>query len=154
MTASRLLPLVALVLTGMTACDDTPTSLSFGDVQAFAAGAKKWEATAPDSYVYTLERLCFCLVEGPVRVTVRNGVVESAQYVSTGAYLTPPALEWISTIDEVFDALSYALAIPAAFFKAEYDPTYGFPVEASIDHWARTVDDEITYRLSDFAALP
>lgn len=154
MTASRILAIAALALAGITACGDPPTSLPLAEVQAFTEAAKRWEATGPDSYVYTLNRLCFCPYEGPVRVTVRNGVVESAQNVGTGEYLTSPALDWVPTIDEVFDALAYALKIPAAHFEAEYDPTYGFPVMASIDHWAEAVDDEIGYGLSAFAPLP
>ncbi len=143
-----------LALSGLTACDADSAVLPAGEVRSLAAAAKKWQATASASYVFTLDRLCFCPVEGPVRVTVRDGVVESAQVLRTGAYLTGPSLEWTPTIDEVFAALADALAIPAAYFKAEYDPTYGFPVVASIDHWANAVDDEITYRLSAFAALP
>lgn len=154
MTATRILATALLALSGLTACEADSAMLPAGEVRSFAAAAKRWEATAPASYVFTLDRFCFCPVEGPVRVTVRDGVVESAQVLRTGAYLTGPSLEWTPTIDDVFAALADALAIPAAYFKAEYDRAYGFPVEASIDHWARAVDDEITYRLSDFAALP
>lgn len=154
MNTSRIVALAVLLLSGPSACGDSSSLLPVGEVQALSAAVTKWEATAPRSYVYTLERLCFCPIVGPVRVTVREGVVESARVVNAGADLTGPALAGIPTIDEVFDALSYALSIPAASFSARYDRVYGIPVEASIDHWARAVDDEITYRLSAFAPLP
>ena len=98
--------------------------------------------------------MSFCPTEGPLRVTVRNGVVESAQVIGSGAQVTGAQLGWVPTIPDVFAALAYAVDLPAATFSARYDPTWGFPVEASIDHWAQAVDDEIGYRLSAFAPLP
>jgi hypothetical protein len=144
----------ALALAGVASCDSTTGIGPASEVQALAAAAKKWEAIAPPSYAFTLLKSCFCPYEGPVRVTVRNGVIESVQVLGTGAYIPDDRLDWFSTIPDVFAALAYALDLPAASYSARFDPTWGFPVEASIDHWIDTADDEIGYRLSDFVALP
>jgi len=144
----------ALALAGVASCDSTTGIEPTAELQALADAAKKWEAIAPPSYAFTLTKSCFCPIEGPVRVTVRNGAIESVQVVGTGAYVPADRLDWYSTIPEVFAALANALDLPAASYSARFDPTWGFPVEASIDHWINTVDDEIGYRLSDFAPLP
>ena len=144
---------IATFLTvGVAGCESS-TGLDPGaDARALKAAAQKWEATAPPSYVFTLEKLCFCPTATPLRVTVNNGVVERAQVVATGAFLTNPELEWVPTIPDVFAALAYALDLPAAAYTARFDPEWGFPTEASIDHWAQAVDDEVSYKLSDFSS--
>lgn len=143
-----------LLLAGSSACSSADSLGPPVDALALVEASRRWEAVAPASYAYTLERYCFCLFDGPLRVTVRDGAVESAQAIRTGAMLTGVQLGGVPTIPDVFAALAYAVDLPAALFSARYDPTWGFPVEASIDHWARAVDDEISYRLSAFTALP
>ena len=144
----------AVVVMSVVGCDASTALGPGADVRALAAAVRRWEATAPPSYEYTLQKLCFCAFETPLRVTVRDGVVERAQVVATGVFLTSPELEWVPTIPEVFAALAYALDLPAANFSASYEPTWGFPTEASIDHLAQAIDDEVAYRLSAFVAIP
>jgi len=157
MTLSRLCVaagVAMLLLAGPSACDSAGSLGPGADAQALVEASRRWEAAAPASYVFTLFKSCFCPTASPVRVTVRDGVLESAQVIATGMQLTGAELSWVPTIPEVFAALAYAVDLPAATFSARYDPTWGFPVAASIDHWAQTVDDEVGYSLSAFAPLP
>jgi len=145
----------AVVLALSLAGCDSPAGIEAGaEVPALAAAAARWEATAPASYRFTLERSCYCLYATPLRVTVLNGVVLRAQVIATTDFLVGADLAAVQTIPQVFAALARALDLPAARFSARYDPTWGFPTEASIDHSLQIADDEVTYRLSDFAAFP
>ena len=139
-----------ILVAGMSGCEGSGGMAPAADLQALAVAVRKWKATAPPHYEYTLEKYCFCSRATPLRVTVRNGVVERAQVIATGALLTGSELEGIPTIPGVFTALAYALDLPAASYSARFDARWGFPTEASIDHWAQAVDDEVTYRLRDF----
>jgi len=46
----------------------------------------RWDALGPRSYVYAVERLCFCGEDyrGPVRVRVQEGVAVERVYVGSG----------------------------------------------------------------------
>jgi hypothetical protein len=147
--------MVAAVLAASLLGCDTSTGLGTGtEARTLAAAVAKWEATATPSYRFTLERSCECLYATPLRVTVRNGIVLRAQVIATGDFLLDTELGAVQTVPQIFTILARALDQPAASFFARYDPTWGFPTEASVDGSRQVVDDEITFRLSDFAAIP
>lgn len=152
--AAMVAGVAAILAIGVIGCDTSAGVGPGADERTLAAAVRKWEASAPPAYVFTLGKYCFCALATPLRVTVSNGVVESAQVIATGAFLTSTELEWVPTIPGVFAALAFALDIPAASYSARFDARWGFPTEASIDHRAQTADDEVSYRLSDFVALP
>lgn len=130
-------------------CDGNP--LLPGAVDLAAARAV-WVRQHLTDYEYTLRRLCFCGETRPMRVTVRNGQVTSV--VPEGEITPLPATEaqWYPSIDGLFDIIAAAIALPAASVRTEYDAVRGFPRSASIDYYARAVDDEISYVAGDFVA--
>ncbi|MCE9602930.1 MAG: DUF6174 domain-containing protein [Gemmatimonadetes bacterium] len=152
MTATSIIR--AVLLSSLLGCDSSTGLESGAEARTLAAAAAKWEATATPSYRFTLQRFCECLYTSPLRVTVRNGVVLRAQVIDTGDFLLDTELGAVQTVPQIFTILARALDLPAASFFARYDPTWGFPTEASIDHSRQVVDDEFSFRLSDFAAIP
>jgi len=113
--------------------------------------------TGPDDYAYTLSVSCFCIVTGPIRITVENGVLVDAvaldpsflqENPNADAEIRERAITLVELVDRVRDAQRTADG-----FEADYDPTYGFPVVASIDYDKRATDDEVTYRVRDYTPL-
>ena len=100
--AERTIALASLVL--LAACGSGSTA----PADSLAAARARWARNAPPAYSYTIQRSCECTAEmtGPVAVVVRGGVVESRQYVSSGASVAPqyasifPAVEGLFTIIE------------------------------------------------------
>lgn len=145
---------VIVLVAAVVGCDSSADGGPGSEARALATAAARWEATAPPSYRFTLERICFCLNATPLRVTVRNGTVLRAQVIATSDFLLDTELSSVQTIPEVFAVLARALDLPAASFFARYDASWGFPTEVRIDHSRQIADDEVSYRLSDFAAIP
>jgi hypothetical protein len=59
-----------------------------------------------------------------------------------------------ATIDRVFAELKAGLNGAADEVTVKYDPTYGFPTEATIDVEKQATDDELYLTLSNFEQLP
>jgi hypothetical protein len=112
---------------------------------------ERWEERRPATYQYTVSRSCECLQEmsGPVVVFVDGGTV-TRRYVATNAVVSSTYAELFPTIDGLFDIIEDARRRDAASLLVDYDPTYGFPTRVAIDYHPQHVDDEITYRASDF----
>jgi hypothetical protein len=112
----------------------------------------KWERTRPAAYTVTIARWCECTQEmsGPVVVSVRDGVVESRTYVASAAAVTPNYADLFPSIDGLFERIDDALRRRAASVDVTYDPAFGFPVTISIDYDRVMVDDELTYRATNF----
>lgn len=112
----------------------------------------KWEAARPDSYTYTYMAGCFCPEEytGPFKVTVSNDevLIEAA---NPGG--PKPNAQVRPTIGDVFGAAVGAIA-GADKVDITYDATYGFPSRVAIDNIEQAVDDEVTYTVEAFAAVP
>jgi len=58
------------------------------------------------------------------------------------------------TIDRIFSELETDINGAADEVVVKYDPTYGFPTEASIDFIKEAIDDELYLTLSNFEELP
>jgi hypothetical protein len=99
-----------------------------------AAARARWAERAPAAYVITIMRTCECLREmaGPVTVVVRNGVVESRQYVESGAAVTPQYAALFPTVDGLFSLISDGFRGEARPVSAQYDATLGYPTRFSI----------------------
>lgn len=116
----------------------------------FVANEAKWRAAGIRSYSVTIQQLCECDVQ-PVRVTVRDGVVESAR--SIDASEPPREVERQGrplSIDQVFARISEGYTSSYDHIAATYDTTIGYPIDVIRDPWKEAVDDEVHYVLSDF----
>jgi hypothetical protein len=111
----------------------------------------RWERSGPESYVYAVQRICFCLVEetGPVRVRVEDGVAVEWTYVASGDPLPQTARARFPTVDGLFDILRDAYAEDAHDIVVSYDPHLGYPSEFSIDYDEQVADEELGMRVTE-----
>jgi hypothetical protein len=134
------LALLTLLLAGG-ACE-APTAP--GEIDSLIAARALWRARGSDSYTYTVNRSCFCVLGGQtVTVTVSAGAVTAAEYETSGAAVDKALLTYVSTVPDLFDLIQDALDAEPAQFAATYDPVYGYPTRIEIDYSANTVDDEL-----------
>ena len=121
------------------------------DDDELAAARLRWTMRGPESYSVTISRSCECTPEmtGPVVVTVRNGVVQSRVYTSTGAAVAAGSIELFPSVEGLFRLIEDAIDQRAARLVVQYDPTLGHPIVISIDWASDTVDDEVTYQVRE-----
>lgn len=138
MRALLLLTLASVVLGGCSL---------FGDDEGYSG---------PDDYAYTLHVGCFCVVTGPLHITVRDGEVTDVELLEPSEDAPPPSEEEIAeralTLVELSDLAARARR-EADDVDVRYDPTYGHPIELSIDWRSNATDDEFTYTASDYEPL-
>ena len=115
---------------------------------------RRWRATRPAAYEYTLERSCFCLAEvvRPTVIVVRGDAVESLRY-ATGEPVDPRLASVFPTIDGLFDQLADVAAREPQIMRATYDRARGYPLRVEIDVSEQVADDEITYVVRSFRPL-
>jgi hypothetical protein len=134
------LALLTLLLAGA-ACE-APTAP--GEIDTLIAARALWRARVSDSYTFTVNRGCFCVLGGQtVTVTVSNGAVTTAEYESSGAAVDKALLTYVSTVPDLFDLIQSAIDAKPAQFAATYDPVYGYPTRIEVDYSANVVDDEL-----------
>ncbi len=120
----------------------------------------KWENANITHYRFQLSVGCFCPVSGlmPMTVEVQDGEVVSISDVNGDNYpTTDPMSEFIlkyATIDRLFSELGSEAVRGADKLSVNYDPTYGFPTEITIDFIELAMDDELYLSVSAFEPLP
>lgn len=119
---------------------------------------EKWQDANISHYRYNLHLSCFCVfVENmPLVIEVQDGQVVSMEF-HNGAEIDPSLMEIFGkyqTIDLIFAELEAGQNGAADEVTVKYDPTYGFPTEATIDVVKEAIDDELYLTISDFEALP
>ena len=120
--------MVASALTGGACSSGTAPA---GELEA---AKSRWERSAPGSYTVTIARSCECLPEmtGPVVVTVRNGVVDSRQYVRSGAAVTTSYVSLFPGVDGLFAIIEDAIQNGTRRLVARYHPTLGYPTRIEL----------------------
>lgn len=121
---------------------------------------QKWQDAKIAHYRFQLNVGCFCAFRDqmPVTVEVKDGQVvamtnASGQVISE----TDPTAAFVmtyATIDNIFAILRTDEVKNADTVTVTYDPTYGFPVDVSIDYSQQMADEELYLNLSGFEALP
>lgn len=129
-----------------------------GGGSTFQQNQNKWKSQNIDHYRYTIAVSCFCpfaFVE--VTYEVQNGEVVN-QSIQTSPE-NPVDEEQVNefyqpynTIEKVFDYVGEAVR-DADDITIEYNSTYGFPTDVSIDWIELAADDEIYLTLSNFEPL-
>lgn len=115
-----------------------------------AAARAAWQANRPAAYAYDLEISCFCIHRGQYAVQVRNGEIVSVRDATTGAPTEASRVEWIVTVDRLFEVIAQATQAGTPV-RAEYDPRLGYPTEAEVGLLAN--DSGTLYRISNLRAL-
>jgi hypothetical protein len=137
-----------LMVAALAACSD---AVSPGSAKSLLdANREKWNAQRLNPYTFTFSQLCFCAVNGPVRVVVANGSVVSATQISTGQALDT---RFVSTIESLFDFIENGLANHSVVLEVTYDPVLGYPVRIVSDGPANVTDNGVTYDVSDVGPI-
>ncbi len=112
---------------------------------------RRWEGWRPDSYVYAVERMCFCPVEyrGPVRVRVDGDVVVERTYVETGQPVPAALADAFPAVEGLFAILLSAFDGDAHEVRVSYDPETGVPVDFWIDYEEMMADEELGMRVTE-----
>jgi hypothetical protein len=149
----RISRLSTLLLAGLAACSDTsgpvPSDL------LYAGNLAKWNSTGPNSYQMVLTRLCECAVPTEVvLVVVRNKSVESRTYVGTGAPVPASRATDFPDIPGLFELINRARGGTAYLYSTGYDAVYGYPATLYIDWVPGSLQDDVSYAVSEFTSLP
>jgi hypothetical protein len=114
----------------------------------------KWSTNGPASYSFVFTQQCTCQgPQTPVRIVVRNRAVESRTVVDTGEPLDPSYSTRFPSLPGVFGIIQDAMAGGSYSLLAEYDATYGYPVQIQIDFTPATVTDNVQYSVAEFTPL-
>jgi hypothetical protein len=141
--------LTILACLSVTACSD----LGF-DVRSLTQlerGETRWDRFGLESYVYAVERICFCPVEaiGPVRVRVESGAAVQRTYVATGDPVPESWAELFPTVEGLFGVLRDAYGRDAHEVHVTYDPARGYPTDMMIDYEEQVADEELGFRVTE-----
>jgi hypothetical protein len=139
--------LVLLVAAGACSSSTDPSD----QAQALALSRARWYGSGIGDYHFTIARLCECTPEtvGPVVVEVRDGQVAERKYAS-GITVDPQYAELFTDVPGLFELIDEAIRRDAAGLAVRYNSAYGYPESIQIDWVAGTVDDEVSYRITDF----
>ncbi len=124
----------------------------------FDRARDQWQAANISHYRFNLFVGCFCVYtqDMPLIVEVKDGEVVSMEFQS-GKAIEASNLEYFqrfATIDKIFAEVEKDLGGEADQVTVEYDETYGFPKQVSIDFIQQAADDELGLTVSEFEKLP
>jgi hypothetical protein len=148
--------LIVLMTFALAAC--TAAGNALGSQSEIEQNQEKWENANVSHYRYHLSITCFCIFsqDMPLIVEVQDGEVVSMEFQS-GNEIDPESrklFEKYATIDRLFAELEANLNGAADEVIVQYDPTYGFPTEVTLDFVKEAADDELYLSLSNFEPLP
>jgi hypothetical protein len=151
----KLLVIFTLMAILMTAC---AAGVASGSQTEIGQNKEKWQEANISHYRFHLSISCFCVFsqDMPLIIEVKDGQVVSMEFQS-GKEIDPSLLELFNkytTIDRLFTELEAGLNGGADEVTVKYDPTYGFPTEATIDVVKEATDDEHNLTISNFESLP
>jgi hypothetical protein len=117
--------------------------LTTGGVEALNDARVQWQESGITSYTATVDVRCFCDVQGPIEVTVEQGLVTAVSVEASEVYPL--------RVEEMFNAIEPLMA--GDHVELAFHPQLGYPVTAILDP-SPADDDEIEYAITDFAPLP
>ena len=107
-----------------------------------AVATARWHILGGPHYHYSVERICFCApgYRGPSQIVVRGGQPLGAA----------PAFSDVATVPRLFAIVQEAIDDEVASLTVHYD-LRGVPVSIDIDRNRQIIDEEMSYRVRDFA---
>jgi hypothetical protein len=111
---------------------------------------RAWTSRGIRSYAYTMEISCFCIHRGRYNVEVRDGQLASVRDAQTGAPSPESRVEWILTVDQLFERMGQAEQVGTRV-RAVYDARLGYPSEVEIGLLAN--DSGTLYRIEGLRPL-
>ena len=150
MKPARLLALL-LPVTFLLACVSRTEAIAQPSVEM---QYRQWSETS-QNYDVSFQQLCFCLPDNirPMRLTVRDNEIVKAIFEDDQSEVTTDVMIDLKTIDDIFQTIINAEALPAHSVKIEYDSDNHFPTKVDIDFDDRMADDELHWQLSNLNLL-
>lgn len=142
-------PLVIMAAVSLASCSDQGPNV--GLLAELQLNRDLWERQGPPSYIYAVERLCFCAgaARGPVRVTVQGSTVLERDYVDTGEPVPETLADLFPTVEGLFDLVASAIAGGAYSVQVDYDEASGVPITIQIDYQRNVADEELGMRVTE-----
>ncbi|MGD2070117.1 MAG: DUF6174 domain-containing protein, partial [Gemmatimonadota bacterium] len=103
----------------------------------------RWARADLTSYIWTVDRACFCAGFGAAEIRVEDGEKVSVERVDQGS-IPPEEAEFWPTVDELFEIVERAIQ-EAGALEVDYDTATGAPLFVDIDWIANAIDDEVRY---------
>jgi hypothetical protein len=94
---------------------------------------------------------CFCIGVQPVRITVKNDVVQSARNVQGDATVAAEVLGKLPSIEVVFQKIAEGYAKPVDHITLTLNKDFGYPERVFIDYYVLMADEELIYEIRDFS---
>ncbi len=107
---------------------------------ALEQNRSKWTSQNISNYSFDVEAICFCPYREPIHVEVRSGAPTTKNEIEING--VNDLFQIVHDANETADAVSVA-----------YDVQYGFPSHIAIDYIRLAVDDEVSYRITNFQIL-
>jgi hypothetical protein len=129
-----------------------------GGGSTFQQNQDKWESQNINHYRFTVAVSCFCpFANVEVTYEVQNGQVlnQSVQAPTDNPVDEAQVSDFYqsyNTIEKVFGYVVGAIK-EADETTIEYDSTYGFPINVSVDWIKQAIDDEMYLTISNFESL-
>ena len=149
---------LAVVMT-VAACEFS-SIVDTSDYRLAAAAEARWKARPFADYSYEVRVLCFCPPEITewTRVTVRGGVVTSAEAVDPDPNFPIENLQYWVPIDSLFVDLRRTMTDRASqtyldAIIAEYDPVLGYPTRIEYRAKANVIDGGSQFLLRNVVPL-
>lgn len=120
-----------------------------GILREIGQNRDRWERQGIQTYRYAVERICFCGLAGPVRVTVEDGEPTERVFVVSGDPVPEEQGEWYPTVDGLFTILFDAVRRDAFSIEVTYDPETGVPLDIFIDYAQNIADEELGFRVTE-----
>lgn len=133
------------VLLGAAGCGDW--GLETDRLREIDRNRELWERQSMESYRYAVERVCFCGLAGPVRVTVVDSAVSQRIFVQSGDPVPDQQADWYPTVEGLFSILFDAVQRNAHDIEVTYDPDTGVPLDIFIDYEQNLADEELGFRV-------
>jgi hypothetical protein len=119
-------------------------------LQEFTAAWQQWKAAGIHDYAFTFTNQCFCMGLQPVRISVKDDVVQSAYHLQDGAAVTGAEMGNLPSMAGIFQKIEQGYAKPADHITLTLNQDYGYPERVFIDYVAMMADEELVYEIRDF----
>ena len=121
-------------------------------------GRSRWEGTGITDYTIRYQRISSCVFCDPadlvaVRLTVRADTLREVFDLDQGQAVVDFLPGIFLTINELFDFVQIAIDQRAAEIDVSYDMTLGYPIDIDVDISRRFFDDDLGFRVREFAQL-
>ncbi|GDX82380.1 hypothetical protein LBMAG42_41910 [Deltaproteobacteria bacterium] len=132
---------------------DTGDTAGTGLANELATARAAWEGCGYASYSFVLQYLCFCPEEmaGPARITVIDGVIDGATYVTSGEPVD--ASFAARDVPALFALIDEAITRPADQITVTWDESCGYPTQSYLDYELDADDEELGFSVAELVGM-